>query len=136
LAALVLAPVPSPANAHSDEQLSEWGLSFADFDGNMGNFLHGLQSKKGSCCTGFDGHPPEAVFQISNNHYQVRLEGQWVDVPPEAVIDEPNKYGAAVVWYSVSRAGAQGYWDGSTWHPTGPGETTFNIRCFLPGELY
>ena len=50
------------------------------------------------------------------------LEGQWVDVPDDAVLDVPNKYGKAVVWYSKS------------WRSTVTGqEGGFDIRCFLPG---
>ena len=65
------------------------------------------------------------IVQTSDNHYQVRLEGQWVDVPDDAVLEVPNKYGRAVVWYSKS------------WRSTVTGqEGGFYIRCFLPGELY
>ena len=46
-------------------------------------------------------------------------------VPDDAVLDVPNKYGKAVVWYSKS------------WRSTVTGqEGGFYIRCFLPGELY
>jgi len=69
--------------------------------------------------------PPEAIVQTSDHHYQVMLEGQWVDVPDEAVLDVPNKYGKALVWYSKS------------WRSKVTGqEGDFYIRCFLPGELY
>jgi hypothetical protein len=41
------------------------------------------------------------------------------------VLDVPNKYGRAVVWYSKS------------WRSKVTGqEGGFYIRCFLPGELY
>ena len=97
-----------------------------ELDGDMGDWFNSLSSKKaGSCCSNFDGRPPEAIVQTSDNHYQVMLEGQWVDVPDDAVLDVPNKYGKAVVWYSKS------------WRSTVTGqEGGFYIRCFLPGELY
>ena len=97
-----------------------------DTYGDMDAQFHRLSSKKaGSCCSNFDGRPPEAIVQTSDNHYQVMLEGQWVDVPDDAVLDVPNKYGKAVVWYSKS------------WRSTVTGqEGGFYIRCFLPGELY
>ena len=48
-----------------------------------------------------------------------------VDVPDDAVLDVPNKYGKALVWYSKS------------WRSKVTGqEGDFYIRCFLPGELY
>jgi hypothetical protein len=61
--------------------------------GDMGNWFNSLSSKKaGSCCSNFDGRPsPEAIVQTSDNHYQVMLEGQWIDVPDDAVLDVPNK---------------------------------------------
>jgi hypothetical protein len=92
----------------------------------MDNWFNSLSSKKaGSCCSNFDGRPPEAIVQTSDNHYRVMLEGQWVDVPDDAVLDVPNKYGRAVVWYSKS------------WRSKVTGqEGGFYIRCFLPGELY
>jgi hypothetical protein len=69
----------------------------------MDNWFNSLSSKKaGSCCSNFNGRPPEAIVQTSDNHYRVMLEGQWVDVPDDAVLDVPNKYGRAVVWYSKS----------------------------------
>jgi hypothetical protein len=64
----------------------------------------------GVCCNEFDGHPPEAIWELSdgsvpNVHYKVMIEGQWVNVPDDAVLDVPNKNGIAVVWFSVSRLG-------------------------------
>ena len=31
-------------------------------------------------------------------HYRVRLNGEWIVVPDNAVVTEPNKFGPAVVW--------------------------------------
>ena len=86
-------------------------------------FFQGLMNKKTGtrCCNNFNGHPPEAVWDIDGNHYKVMIEGQWVDVPDDALIDKPNLYGGAVVWY---------------WTSTDvKGEKTFHIRCFLPGTM-
>jgi hypothetical protein len=69
----------------------------------MDNWFNSLSSKKaGSCCSNFDGRPPEAIVRTSDNHYRVMLEGQWIEVPDDAVLDVPNKYGKAVVWYTKS----------------------------------
>jgi hypothetical protein len=32
-----------------------------------------------------------------NGHYQVRIENEWLEVPDDAVITEPNKFGRAMV---------------------------------------
>jgi len=56
---------------------------------------------------------------------QTKAQGISSPVPDDAVLDVPNKYGKAVVWYSKS------------WRSTVTGqEGGFYIRCFLPGELY
>lgn len=47
--------------------------------------------------------------------YRVRLNGQWIVVPPEAVVTEPNRFGQAVVWPYTD-------FQGKT-----------QVRCFLPG---
>lgn len=80
-----------------------------------------LYNKKGgSCCNGEDNRPLEAVWSTEGadgkQHYRVKIEGKWVDVPDDALVDQPNKYGPALVWY---------YRSGDT----------FLIRCFMPGTL-
>ena len=47
--------------------------------------------------------------------YRVRLHGEWITVPENALVTEPNKYGPAVVWPYMDANGAT------------------QIRCFLPG---
>ena len=46
----------------------------------------------------------------------MRLDGEWVEVPDEAVITEPNRAGRTMVW---------------------PVKTAFgvSIRCFMPGSM-
>ena len=90
-------------------------------------WFDGLQSGKGLCCSFADGASIEDVDwdtvsdkTTSSNvtprlHYRVRLKGQWVVVPDNAVVTEPNKYGPAVVW------------------PYQDVDGTTQIRCFLPG---
>jgi hypothetical protein len=55
-------------------------------------------------------------WKSSNGHYQVRIEKEWVDVPDDAVITEPNKFGRTMVWPQRDRQG-------------------LTIRCFLPGSM-
>jgi hypothetical protein len=53
-------------------------------------------------------------WDAQDGHYRVRLHGEWVDVPEDALVTEPNRFGPAVVWpYEES------------------GKT--RIRCFMPG---
>jgi hypothetical protein len=47
--------------------------------------------------------------------YRVRLYGEWILVPDDAVVTEPNKFGPAVVWPYMDAKGVT------------------QIRCFLPG---
>lgn len=64
-------------------------------------WVHGLHSPSGSwCCDITDGHAISNVdLQTKDNHYQVRIENQWIVVPDSAVITEPNRIGVAIVWY-------------------------------------
>lgn len=82
-----------------------------------------IHKKLKVCCNEFDGRPPDdLIWDADGKHYRVKLLGQWVEVPDDKVLDIPNKWGVAVVWYSVtSRSGTV--------------EKIFNIRCFLPGAL-
>ena len=104
----------TPALAHdpSHPELNEW--------------LNRLASGKGLCCSFADGSIVSDVdWESKDGHYRVRLEGRWIDVPDDAVLDVPNKCGKALVWYSKS------------WRSKVTGqEGDFYIRCFLPGELY
>lgn len=77
-----------------------------------------LRSKSGgACCSDTDGVAISDVdWDTKDGHYRVRLDGEWVVVPTDAVITEPNRAGRTMVWpYYV-----QG-------HPV--------IRCFLPGTM-
>lgn len=49
--------------------------------------------------------------------YRVRLNGEWVRVPPAAVVTSPNKYGPAVVWLYTDL------------------DKHEQIRCFLPSAM-
>lgn len=78
-----------------------------------------LQSKgKVSCCEGSEvTRIEDADWDSKDGHYRVRLEGEWVDVPDEAVIEEPNKAGQTLVW---------------PWRVNGKLD---HVRCFLPGSM-
>ena len=59
-------------------------------------------------------------MQGAGGHYRVLVEGQWVEVPDDRVVKEPNRAQVPLVW---------------TYHniDSATGKTTINIRCFLPG---
>jgi hypothetical protein len=95
-------------------------------------WFENLSSKKGLCCSFADGISIKDVDWDTGElcgigkaslspdcslHYRVRLDGQWIWVPTDAVIEEPNRYGTSVVWPYLDP-------DGTT-----------KIRCFLPGTM-
>jgi hypothetical protein len=72
------------------------------------------------CCSTADGWKPEEVeYDIKDNKYRVKIDGEWYDVPPYAVIKLPNKFGFPVVWYYKT------WLDGI--------RPSVLIRCFIPG---
>src|SRR5712671_3131715 len=76
-----------------------------------------LKSGKGLCCSDADGSAVSDVdWESKDGHYRVRLEGQWIDVPDDAVITEPNRVGRTMVWPIKAPYG-------------------ITIRCFLPGTM-
>ncbi len=77
-----------------------------------------LHSKRGdACCSNADGLAlSDADWDTKDGHYRVRVAGEWVEVPADAVIAGPNRADHAIVWpYYI-----QG-------HPV--------VRCFLPGTM-
>jgi hypothetical protein len=107
-----------------------WYVNMADAHDakrpDLNQWFEELHSNKGPCCSDADG----ALVQdadwdtIKGNdgivHYRVRIGGQWVDVPDEAVVREPNLYGQTVVW------GSRSWYDNVN---------TWTIRCFIPGSM-
>lgn len=72
----------------------------------------------GLCCALADGIVDVTWGTTPDGHYRVRVWGQWVDVPDEAIVKEPNRLGQAVVWPYL-----QDVRDG----------ILIQIKCFLPG---
>ena len=74
-----------PDGRYADSPLKQW------FDS--------LKSGKGPCCSDADGTAiSDADWESSAGHYRVRIEGEWVEVPDEAIITEPNRVGRTMVW--------------------------------------
>jgi hypothetical protein len=95
----------------------------ADADGRYTQSQHhdwvrSLHSPAGSwCCDISDGHAlVDADWRSSGDRYQVKVSDDWVDVPKDAVIAEPNRLGQTIVWF-INRDGK----------PV--------VTCFLPGAL-
>lgn len=73
------------------------------------------------CCTIANGLIPEEIeWDISANSYRVKVDGQWLFVPDEAILKGPNRLGYAAVWFEID-------------HDIDFEEYTISIRCFLPG---
>jgi len=107
---------PAMSRGHEDSPLHSW------FDQ--------LASGRGLCCSFADGQTVEDVdWDARDGRYRVYLRGLvvsginipdgWVEVPDEAVVTTPNKFGPAVIWPYLM-------WEGT-------GMPSLAIRCFLPG---
>ena len=76
-----------------------------------------LKSGKGPCCSAADGSAvSDPDWESKNGHYRVRIDNEWVDVPDDAVITEPNRAGRTMVWPIKGSLG-------------------ITIRCFMPGSM-
>ncbi len=76
-----------------------------------------FRSSLGPCCSDADGViVADPDWESKDGHYRVRLDGEWIMVPDEAVITEPNRAGRTMVWP------IKGVW-GTV------------IRCFMPGSM-
>ena len=65
-----------------------------------------LASGNGLCCSFADGFRVDDVdWDTQDGHYRVQLNGEWIVVPDDAVVTEPNKFGRPS--------------SGHTWAPTG-----------------
>lgn len=98
------------------------GLVSARDDGRYTNsplkpWFDTLKSGKGLCCSNADGVViSDPDWESRDGHYRVRLDGEWIDVPDDAVITEPNRAGRTMVWPLRGALGT-------------------SIRCFLPGTM-
>lgn len=76
----------------------------------------------GNCCSEADGTYVEEDIRYDDagkGHYWIKFdktEGQWMPVPDEIVIHDPNRNGAPVVWW---------FYDSD--------EARLGFRCYAPG---
>jgi len=109
-AALLIALASPPTHARDRGQ-------YANSTPEMKAWFDGLRSGKGPCCSDADGSAVSDVdWETRNGHYRVRIDSEWVDVPDEAVITEPNRVGRTMVWPMRGYLG-------------------ISIRCFMPGSM-
>ncbi len=109
VAATVRAHGAPPPGTDMDSPVAKWFQSQHQLTSGM------------SCCGLGDGHTlDDDEWRESGDHYQVRINGNWVDVPARGKVDPaggPNPTGKAVVWYTLF-------------------DSNFPvIFCFLPGTM-
>ena len=87
-------------------------------DSPLKPWFESLHNKDGvQCCEVADGMALLDVdWDSQDGHYRVRLEGQWVMVPDERVVTQPNRIGRPIVWTQ--------YLNGKPL-----------VRCFMPGTM-
>lgn len=117
--------------------LLAWSNAYPRDNGQYANdplhdwFKH-LASKKGLCCSNADGAlVKDADWETYRgadglSHYRVAIAGKLVDVPDDAVVTKPNRYGPAMIW---------GYLASGYGPALGVSEDSYVIRCFLPGSM-
>ena len=102
-------------------------FSLARDDGRYANsplkqWFDSLKSGKGPCCSDADGYAvADPDWESKSGHYRVRIEGEWHDVPEDAVITELNRAGRTMVWPIYNRGLS--------------GVLSVTIRCFMPGSM-
>lgn len=86
----------------------------------LDNWYQSQKSGRGPCCDGpgVDAKTLADVdWEVKNKRYRVRIDGEWIDVPDEAVLPGPNLDGRTIVWPMT-------YQDGSV-----------HVRCFIAGAM-
>ena len=113
VAPVLVAPVLSTA-VLSTAALAHDNGQFGNVPPEIRAWFKSVKSHAGvPCCDIADGHRTD--YDMRESKYWVPINGEWMMVPPEAVVeDSGNPTGDAVVWYSES--------SGSVY-----------IRCFVPG---
>lgn len=93
---------------------------FANSSPEMKAGFDALKSGRGPCCSDADGVVvSDGDWDTKDGRYRVRLDGEWADVPDDAVVKEPNRAGRAMVWSMPFRAE----------------DDAITIRCFMPGSM-
>ena len=105
--------------------LSTTRVPARDVDGRWANspnreWFEGLRSPgHGPCCSDADGSfldDPDWKIADDGSHYVARFEGEWIDIPNDALVTEKNRVGKAMLWVYRGISGPY-------------------VRCFMPGTL-
>lgn len=89
---------------------------------DLDSWMLSLQSAGGyPCCSHVDGsvvaNPDWDTTVIDGkSHYRVRVDGEWIVVTDEEVVEGPNRFSQPIVWIYRNADGR------------------INVRCFLPGS--
>src|SRR5262249_5008331 len=85
--------------ANSSDILARDNGRFAGADPEIKAWFDKLASGRGPCCSDADGYAvSDPDWESKAGHYRVRIDGQWIDVPDDAVITVPNRVGRTMVW--------------------------------------
>lgn len=109
---------------YADSPLKAWFDQLSSHKGNCCSFADGISIKdvdwdtKEVCENGKSGGDGNSFVPVCTIRYRVNLDGQWILVPDDAVVTEPNRFGPAIVWPYYS----------------GPNNEIL-IRCFLPSAM-
>ena len=78
-------------------------MTAATPDSPLKSWFDSLRSGRGPCCSDADGSVVADVdWESKDGHYRVRLDGEWIDVPEDAV-DHRAKPRAAGRWCGRSK---------------------------------
>lgn len=94
-------------------------IAWGHDDGRYANSPHkdwikSLKDKFGvSCCDTADGEEVEG-WAFGPTGYRIKVKGEWLDVPPSALLTVPNILGFARAWIFYENGRPK-------------------VRCFLPG---
>jgi hypothetical protein len=107
----LLSAAPFAATAFDNGQ-------YKDVPDNIRAWFKSVRSPRGvPCCDVADGHRTDYQMR-GDNHFWVPIDGEWRQVPTEAVVHNAgNPTGEGVVWY-VHQGRTSDYF----------------IRCFVPGD--
>src|SRR5437588_3738793 len=82
----------------------------------LNTWFNRLASGRGLCCSLTDGVTvADPDWESREGHYRVRLYGEWIDVPDDALITEPNRAGQTMVWPMLFNG-------------------VISVRCFMPAS--
>ena len=97
---------------------------YGDVPDNIRSWFKSVRSPNGvPCCDIADGHSTTWDKHPGDDRYWVPINGEWIPVPPEAVVyNAGNPTGEAVVWYVPLPVDMRS-----------PDHREYYIRCFVPG---